>query len=110
VFCAVDCGRVVNPDTVRAQIEGSIVFGLTAALRGQITLAAGAVEQSNFHDYPLMRLGELPQIEIELIESERSPGGIGEPATPPIAPAVANAIFAATGERLRALPIERTRA
>jgi CO/xanthine dehydrogenase Mo-binding subunit len=107
VWCAVDCGRIVNPDTVRAQVEGSIVFGLTAALRGRITLADGAVEQGNFDDVPLLRLDELPGIEIDLIDSEAHPGGMGEPATPPVAPAVTNAIFAATGERIRTLPIER---
>ncbi len=105
VWCAIDCGQVVNPDTVRAQVEGSILFGLTAALRGRITVRDGAVEQSNFHDYRLLRLSETPEIEVSILDSREPPTGAGEPATPPIAPAVANALFAATGRRLRALPL-----
>ena len=105
VFCALDCGRVVNPDTVRAQVEGSILFGLSAALRGRISVKDGRVEQSNFHDYPMLRFGELPEIEVQIIASEEGPSGVGEPATPPIAPAVANAIHAATGRRIRELPL-----
>jgi len=107
VTCAVDCGRIVNPDTIRAQLEGGILFGLTAALRGEITIAAGRVAQSNFHDYPPLRIGEAPAIETIIIASDEAPGGIGEPPCAAIAPAVTNAIFAATGKRLRALPIER---
>ncbi len=105
VWCAVDCGQVVNPDTVVAQMEGSILFGLTAALQGEITLREGRVAQSNFHDYPLLRLRETPRIEVSLVESSRAPGGVGEPGTPPIAPALTNAIFAATGRRIRKLPV-----
>jgi hypothetical protein len=105
VFCAIDCGRVLNPDTVRAQVEGSILFGLTAALRGRITTKAGSVEQGNFHDYPMLRFGEIPEIETSLIESQEDPSGVGEPATPPIAPAVANALFALTRRRIRTLPL-----
>ena len=105
VVCAIDCGPVVNPDTVRAQMEGAIVFGLTAALYGEITFENGRVQQSNFHDYPMLRIDEMPMVETHIVKSEDSMGGVGEPAVPPIAPAVANAIFAATGKRVRRLPI-----
>jgi isoquinoline 1-oxidoreductase subunit beta len=105
VVAAFDCGVVVNPDTVVAQIEGGIVYGLTAALHGRITLAAGRVEQGNFHDYPLLRIDEMPRIEVYLVPSGDAPGGVGEPGTPPIAPAVANALFALTGQRARRLPL-----
>ena len=107
VVAAVDCGMVVNPEIVRRQIEGAIVFGLSAALHGRITLKEGRVEQSNFHDYPVLRMPEMPRVEVHIVASREPPGGIGEPGTPPIAPAVVNAIFAATGKRLRALPIDR---
>jgi CO/xanthine dehydrogenase Mo-binding subunit len=105
VTCAVDCGLVVNPEIVRAQMASGILFGLTAALTGEITLAQGAVVQSNFHDYGLLRMDEAPEIEVHLLSSAADPAGVGEPGTPPIAPAVANAIFAATGQRLRSLPL-----
>jgi len=105
VVCAVDCGRAVHPDTVRAQMEGSIIFGLTAALYGEITFQGGAVEQSSFHDQRLLSLSEAPEIEVHILESGADPSGIGEPGTPPIAPAVANALFAATGRRIRKLPL-----
>ncbi|MBI2537252.1 MAG: xanthine dehydrogenase family protein molybdopterin-binding subunit, partial [Gemmatimonadetes bacterium] len=107
VTSAVDCGIVVNPDTVEAQIQSSIVYGLTAALYGAITIERGRVVQSNFHDYPMLRLAEMPEIEVHLVRSEAAPGGIGEAGLPPIAPAVCNAIFAATGKRIRRLPIGR---
>jgi isoquinoline 1-oxidoreductase beta subunit len=106
VVCAVDCGQVVHPDTVRAQIEGAIVFGLTAAINGGITLRKGAVEQSSFHDCRLLALAECPDIEVHIVESGEAPGGAGEVGTSPIAPAIANALFAATGQRLRKLPLE----
>ncbi len=106
VVCAVDCGVVVNPDTVEAQMEGGIVYGLTAALRGEITVANGQVQQSNFHDYPMLRINEMPVVEVHIVPSTDPPGGVGEPGTPPIAPAVVNAIFAATGKRVRKLPIQ----
>ena len=106
VFCAVDCGRVVNPDTVRAQIEGGIVFGLGAALHGAIHLREGRVVESNFHDVRLLGLTEAPEIEIRIVQSDRDPQGIGEAATPPIAAAVANGLFRATGQRIRRLPIQ----
>lgn len=106
VVCAVDCGKVVNPDTVVAQMESGIIFGLTAALKGEITIDRGRVEQSNFHDYEVLRLNETPKIEVYLVPSTEAPGGCGEPGTPPIAPAVCNAIFAATGKPIRRLPIK----
>ena len=112
VTCAADCGVIVNPDTVRAQMESGIVYGLTAALKGEITFKNGRVVQSNFHDYPMLQMSEMPSIDVHLIESDAAPGGVGEPSTPPIAPAVANAIFALTGTPVRRLPIrkvERTR-
>jgi isoquinoline 1-oxidoreductase beta subunit len=96
---------IVNPDIVEAQIEGSIVFGLTAALTGEITVENGQVQQSNFHDYTLLRLDEMPTIEIYLVPSTEAPTGAGKSAVPTIAPAVTNAIFAATGKRVRRLPI-----
>jgi isoquinoline 1-oxidoreductase beta subunit len=95
----------VNPDTIAAQMEGGIVFGLTAALKGQITIEKGRVQQSNFHDYEMLRLNEMPQVEVHIVQSKEAPGGVGEPGTPPIAPAVCNAIFAATGKPIRRLPI-----
>lgn len=106
VFCAVDCGLVVNPDIVKAQMESGIIFGLTAALHGEITLQDGAVVQSNFHDYPMLRMNESPSIEVRVVASQEEPSGVGEPGVPPIAPAVANALFAATGQRLRSLPLK----
>ena len=105
VVAAVDCGRHVNPETIRAQIEGGIIYGLTAALKGEITIANGRVEQANFNDYEMVRINEAPQVEVHIMESSDGPGGIGEPGTPPIAPAVCNAIFAATGKPVRRLPI-----
>jgi isoquinoline 1-oxidoreductase beta subunit len=106
IVAAVDCGRYVNPETIRAQIEGGIIYGLTAALKGEITIANGRVEQSNFNDYDMVRMNEAPQIEVHIVESKDGPGGIGEPGTPPIAPAVCNAIFSATGKPVRQLPIK----
>ncbi len=106
VVCAVDCGIVVNPDTVKAQIQSAIVFGITAALHGQITLKAGRVEQSNFHDYQMLRMNETPAIEVYIVNSTEPPGGMGEAGTSAIVPAVTNAIFAATGKRLRKPPVD----
>ena len=105
VVCAVDCGRVINPDIVKAQMEGGIVFGLTAALKTEITLENGRVQQHNFYDYPMLRMNESPEIEVHIVPSENAPTGVGEPSVPPVAPALANAIFAATGKRVRRLPI-----
>ncbi len=105
VWCAVDCGVTVNPLIVRQQMESGIIYGLSAALAGEITHRGGAVVQSNFHDYAPLRISEAPRISVEIVASRESPGGCGEPATPVIAPAVANAIFALTGQRLRSLPL-----
>jgi isoquinoline 1-oxidoreductase beta subunit len=108
VVCAVDCGTVVNPDTVRAQIQSAINFGITAALYGKITLKDGRVEQTNFDSYQMLRMNEAPAIEVHIVRSFEPPGGMGEAGTSAIAPAVTNAIFAATGKRLRRLPIDTT--
>lgn len=105
IICVIDCGQVINPDVVTMQMESGINFGLTAAMMGEITLEDLAVQQSNFHDYPMLRIHESPDIEVHIIESNESPKGVGEPAVPPVAPAVANALFAATGQRLRSLPL-----
>ncbi len=105
VVNAVDCGRVVNPDLVRQQIEGGLFQGLTAALKNQVTIKNGAVLESNFHDYPMMTLEEMPEVETHFIDSEAEPGGVGELATPAVQAALTNAIFAATGKRLRTLPV-----
>ena len=107
VVGAVDCGEVVNPDTVEAQIEGGIIFGLTAALSNEIIIDKGRVSQSNFHDYPALLIKDTPEIEAYFVNSTEAPGGLGEPGVPPVAPAVTNAIFAATGKRLRSLPISK---
>jgi isoquinoline 1-oxidoreductase beta subunit len=104
VVCAVDCGVPVNPDVIRAQMEGGIGFGLGAALYGAITLKDGKVEQSNFHDYQVLRIEDMPQIEVHIMPSTEKPTGVGEPGVPPIGPALSNAVFAATGKRVRTLP------
>jgi len=106
VVCAVDCGTVVNPGIVAAQMESAIVFGLTAALYGRITIENGAVVQGNFDTYPMLRINEMPVVEVHIVPSTEPPSGVGEPGTPPIAPAVVNALYAATGKRIRKLPIE----
>jgi isoquinoline 1-oxidoreductase subunit beta len=105
VVCAVDCGLAINPDVIRAQMEGGIGYGLAAMLHSKVTLKDGVVEQANFHNYPMLRIGEMPKVEVHIVASTEAPTGVGEPGTPPIAPAVANAIFAATGQRIRKLPI-----
>jgi isoquinoline 1-oxidoreductase beta subunit len=105
VVCAVDCGSVVNPDTVASQMEGAIVYGLTAALKGEITIRDGGVVQDSFHDYPLLTMAEMPRVDVHIVPSAEPPGGVGEPGLPPIAPAVANAVFAATGRRVHRLPM-----
>jgi isoquinoline 1-oxidoreductase beta subunit len=104
VVCAVDCGICVNPAGVRAQVEGAVAFGLSAALHGELTFKDGRVQQSNFHDYPILRLNEMPDVEVHIVPSSEKAGGIGEVGVPPVAPAVANAVFSATGKRLRRLP------
>jgi isoquinoline 1-oxidoreductase beta subunit len=107
IVSAVDTGIIVNPDTVIAQLQGGLVFGLTAALYGNISIEKGRVQQSNFHDYRMLRINEMPQIEVHLIKSGEAPGGIGETGTTAAPPALGNALFAATGIRLRRLPIDR---
>jgi isoquinoline 1-oxidoreductase subunit beta len=105
VVVAVDCGRVVNPSTIEAQMQGAMVYGLTAALKGAITIDRGRVQQSNFNDCDLLRMNEMPAVEVHIVTSELAAGGAGEPAAAPVAPAVCNAIFAATEKRIRRLPI-----
>jgi isoquinoline 1-oxidoreductase beta subunit len=107
VVCAVDCGRAINPETIRAQMEGGIVFGLSAALYGQITLKQGRVQQNNFHDYPVLRMFSMPVVEVHIVPSAAPPSGIGEPGTPLMAAALGNALFALTGQRVRSLPLVR---
>jgi isoquinoline 1-oxidoreductase subunit beta len=107
VIMAIDCGTAVHPDNIQAQLEGGMVFGLTAALRGEITLANGAVVQGNFNDYPVLQLVEMPSVQCHILPSSAAPGGVGEPGAAPIAPALANAIYSATGRRLRSLPLTR---
>ncbi|MQA38930.1 xanthine dehydrogenase family protein molybdopterin-binding subunit [Rugamonas aquatica] len=105
VVCAVDCGIAVNPNIIAQQVESAVVFGLSAALFGAVTIKDGKVEQSNFHDYPVVRINQAPEVETIIMPSAEHPEGMGEPATPPIAPAVANAVFKLTGKRLRSLPL-----
>ncbi len=105
VVCAIDCGKTVNPDTIEAQMEGAIIFGLTAALYGEITFKDGKVEQSNFDDYQMVLIKDTPEIEVHIMPSQEAVGGVGEPAVPPVAPAIANAVFAAKGIRLHQLPM-----
>jgi isoquinoline 1-oxidoreductase beta subunit len=106
VTCAVDCGMTVNPDIVKRQMESAIVYGLSAALHGKISIKNGRIEQGNFDQYPVLRMSEAPQVDVHIVASKEPPGGVGEPGLPPLAPAVVNAIFAATGKRLRKLPID----
>ena len=106
IVAAVDCGVAINPDIVTAQIEGAIGFALSAALRNQVTLNKGVVEQSNFDDYEPARIREMPKVEVYIMKSTAAPSGIGEPGVPPLAPAIGNAIFAATGKWLRSLPFD----
>jgi isoquinoline 1-oxidoreductase beta subunit len=106
VVCALDCGSVVNPDTVEAQVQGAVMFGISAALYGKITLKDGRVEQTNFNSYRVLRMNEAPAVEVYLVQNTEPPGGMGEPGTSAIVPAVTNAIFAATGKRLRKLPVD----
>jgi len=104
VVCAVDCGTPINPDNIRSQVEGGVGFALSAALHGEITLKEGRVEQGNFDGYPPLRINEMPKVEVHIVPSTAAPTGIGEPGVPPLAPAVANAIAAATGKHLTRLP------
>jgi isoquinoline 1-oxidoreductase subunit beta len=107
IHCVVDCGVAFNPDAVAAQMEGGIIFGLSGALFGEISLKDGAVQQKNFDRYPLLTLAQTPTIEVAILPSESAVGGVGEETVPPVGPAVANALFAATGQRLRSLPLMR---
>jgi isoquinoline 1-oxidoreductase beta subunit len=109
VTCAVDCGIPVNPNTIEAQVQSAIIYGLSAVLYGEVTLKNGRVEQSNFDTYKALRINEAPAIDVHIVQSNEAPGGIGEPGTSALAPAVANAIFAATGVRLRKLPIDASK-
>jgi len=106
VVCAVDCGTAVNPDIIQAQVQSAIVFGASAALYGEITLKNGRVEQTNFHNYQVLRMSEAPVVEVYIVQNREPPGGMGEAGTSAIVPAVTNAIFAATGKRLRKLPVD----
>jgi len=106
VYCVVECGLAINPDIIKAQMEGAIIFGLSAALDQQITIVDGVVQQTNFDTFPALRMFEAPEITVEVLDSHADPTGVGEPGLPPIAPAVANAVFAATGVRLRRMPLQ----
>ena len=108
VVSAVDCGITVTPDIVRAQVQSAIVYGLSSAMHDPITIEDGAVKQSNFHDAQVLRITEVPLMEVYIVDSTERPTGIGEPGLPPLAPALANALFAATGQRLRELPLKLT--
>ncbi len=110
VVCAVDCGIVVNPWNAVAQTESAVVYGLTAALYSEITVKNGRVQQSNFDDYPVLRMDRMPKIEVHFVKSTEKPTGIGEPGVPPLAAAVVNALFALTGKRVRKLPIKMSEA
>jgi isoquinoline 1-oxidoreductase subunit beta len=105
VVCAIDCGIVINPETIAAQMESGIAFGLSAALHGALHFKNGRVQESNFHDYRVLRLNEMPVVEVHIVRSTEKPGGVGEVAVPHIAPAVANAVAQLTGRRLRELPL-----
>jgi isoquinoline 1-oxidoreductase beta subunit len=105
VTCAIDCGIVVNPETIRAQLEGAVAYGLGAALHSAITLRDGQVQESNFDGYQVLRQAEMPAVDVHIVPSKEPPGGVGEPGTPPIGPAVANAVFVLTEQRLRDLPL-----
>ena len=105
VVCAIDCGTVVNPGIVAQQMESAVVFALTAALYGKVDIHGGVVQQKNFPDYRMLRMAQAPLVQTHLVASTRPPGGVGEPGVPPLAPAVANAVFALTGTRLRSLPL-----
>jgi len=105
VICAVDCGIAVNPDVIRAQMEGSIGYGLGAVMRNQITLKDGIVEQGNFPQYEPLRITDMPSVEVHIVATTATPSGVGEPGLPPVGPALANAIYAATGQRITSLPM-----
>jgi isoquinoline 1-oxidoreductase beta subunit len=106
VYCAIDCGKIVNPDTIKAQMEGAIAYGLAPILKSRLTLQNGQVQESNFHDYEVLRMQEMPKVAVSIIDSDEKATGVGEPGLPPLAPAVCNALYAATGERVRTLPVD----
>jgi isoquinoline 1-oxidoreductase beta subunit len=108
VDVAIDCGATVNPEIIREQMESAVVYGLSAAFTEAITVQRGQVEQANFDDYPILRIDQMPEVRVHIMDNDKEPGGVGEPGTPPIAPAVANAILAATGEPVRKLPLPRS--
>ena len=108
VVCAIDCGFPVNPNIIRQQVEGGVIFALSAALYGDITIENGRVRQSNFHDYRALRMQDTPLVEVEILSSTEHPEGVGEPPVTPLAPAIANALFAAIGTRIRSLPLRLT--
>jgi isoquinoline 1-oxidoreductase beta subunit len=108
VWCAIDCGTAINPDLIAQQMEGAVAVGLSAALYGQINLEKGRVQQNNFHNYPVLRLPQMPVVETFVLPGDAHPEGVGEPGTPPIAPALANALYILTGQRLRSLPLTLT--
>jgi isoquinoline 1-oxidoreductase beta subunit len=107
VVVGVDCGTAINPDVVRAQMEGGVGFALSAAMYSELTIEQGVVKQTNFHDYRVLRIDEMPKVEVYIVPSRAEPTGVGEPGVPPLAPAVANAIYQLTGERVRRLPFVR---
>jgi isoquinoline 1-oxidoreductase subunit beta len=104
VVAAIDCGIAVNPGIIERQVASAVMYGLSAALHGKITVKDGAIEQGNFNDYPVVRLNEAPTVEVHIVPSTENPGGVGEPGLPPLAPAIGNALFVLTGKRLRSLP------
>ncbi len=107
VFCVIDCGKTVNPRIIESQMQSGIVYGLTAALYGEISVRDGKIVQSNFPNYEMVMMNTMPHIEVYIMESDEQPGGVGEPGTPPIAPALTNAICSASGERIRSLPLSK---
>jgi len=107
VWFSLDCGTAVNPERIRSQMEGAAIFGLSLTFFGEITAKNGMVEQSNFHDYPMSRMADAPHVEVDIVENDHPPGGVGEPGVPPVAPAITNAIFALTGKRYRELPLTK---
>lgn len=109
VYCAIDCGKIVNPDTIRAQMESAIAYGLAPVLKSRLTLQNGRVQESNFHDYEVLRMQEMPAVAVSIIDSDEKATGVGEPGLPPLAPAVCNALYAATGKRVRTLPVDSGR-
>lgn len=106
IYCVIDCGIVINPDIVKRQIQSAVIYGLTAALKGKIHINKGAVRESNFHDYPALKMAETPTIKVQIVASQEPPGGYGEPGLPPLAAALSNALFSLSGKRHRQLPMK----